>query len=240
MMKFKRTIVAMLVTITSLLMVTSSGAAQPPATYQQMTEAQRAAFVALQAQRIGQQISGRDYRFTSAFNAAIREQVETYVKRIGNGAGEEFGSGDARQIFQRGQSVAPTLIRIFKTNNVSPLIGLYIPLVESEYINLSAPNSAGALGMFQFLPQTGAHYGLSKADLLDVEKSANAAALYIASGVKTFADDPMKEALALLAYNRGANSVERDLADLVNEQNRACSICALTEQRNKLDAGFQN
>jgi hypothetical protein len=43
----------------------------------------------------------------------------------------------------------------------------------------------------------------------------------------------------LLAYNRGAKNVERDLAAYVNEQNRACSICALTENRDNLDANFR-
>jgi hypothetical protein len=72
-----------------------------------------------------------------------------------------------------------------------------------------------------------------------MEKSADAAARYIAASLKQFNQDPMKEALALLAYNRGGDNVERDLAALVNDQNRACSICALTEQRDKLDANFQ-
>jgi membrane-bound lytic murein transglycosylase D len=118
-------------------------------------------------------------------------------------------------------------------------MGLYVPLIESEYINLQSPNAAGAIGMFQFLPTTGEHFGLNAADLLDVEKSADAAARYLAGGLKTFNNDPMKEALALLAYNRGANNVERDLAAYVNEQNRACSICALTENRDNLDANFR-
>ncbi len=50
----------------------------------------------------------------------------------------------------------------------------------------------------------------------------------------------MKEAFALLSYNRGANRVEQDLVLLVNPQDRACSICVLTEQRAKLDQDFQN
>ena len=50
----------------------------------------------------------------------------------------------------------------------------------------------------------------------------------------------MKEALALLAYNRGGKNVERDIAALVNDQNRACSICALTEQSDKLDKTFRS
>lgn len=94
--------------------------------------------------------------------------------------------------------------------------------------------------MFQFLPKTGERFGLSAEDLLDVDKSANAAARYIGDSIKTFENDPMKEALAILAYNRGASNVERDLASFVNAQNRACSICVLTAQRDRLDANFQN
>ena len=97
----------------------------------------------------------------------------------------------------------------------------------------------GAVGMFQFLPATGAHYGLSAAELLDVDKSADAAARYIADSINQFSSDRMKEALALLAYNRGVKNVESDLAALVKAQNRECSICALTEQRDKLDKTFR-
>lgn len=238
-MKAQRTVLIILALVGCLFTVANRSAGQSKADYQQMTQEQRTAFVASQARRIARQMSGREYKFTPAFETAIRKAVDSYAKRIGNNAGEQFGSGDARFIFQRGQTVAPGLIRIFEARNVSPLIGLYIPLVESEYINLQSPNEVGALGMFQFLPQTGAHYGLKREDLLDVEKSADAAARYIAAGLKKFQDDPMKEALALLAYNRGATNVERDLVAFVNEQDRVCSICALTEQRDKLDADFQ-
>ena len=50
----------------------------------------------------------------------------------------------------------------------------------------------------------------------------------------------MKEALALLAYNRGEHKLTRDLKILVNDQNRQCSICALTADRSKLDETFRN
>ena len=239
-MKIRRTVLMIIALAGCLITVTNRSAAQAKLNYQQMTTEQRSAFVALQAQRIARQMSGREYEFTASFDLAVQKAVDGYAKRIGNNGGEQFGSGDARLIFQRGQTVAPTLIRIFKTHHLSPLFGLYIPLVESEYINFQSPNSVGALGIFQFLPQTGARFGLSTADLLDVEKSANAAAEYIAGGLQQFQDDPMKEGLALLAYNRGAASVRQDLATLVNEQNRACSVCALTVPDDKLDVSLQN
>ena len=55
-----------------------------------------------------------------------------------------------------------------------------------------------------------------------------------------FKDDPMKEVLALLAYNRGADKTARDLKILLNDQNKRCSICALTADRSKLDETFKS
>lgn len=216
----------------------SNASLQNATVYQQMSQAERAAFVSLQSRRIAKEISGRDYKFTPAFETAIQTSVEFYVKRIGNGSNQP-GKGDARLIFERGQTQAPVLSSAFKARNVSQLIGLYLPAVESEYVNLEKPNSAGSLGMFQFLPKTGEKYGLTETDLLDVQKSADAAARYIADATRKFEDDPMKEALAILSYNRGVNNVERDVATFVTARTRQCSICALTDQSYKLDANFQ-
>jgi len=241
-MKFKRTflfLIALTICLGTMPKATRA-THQTGATYQQMTQAERAAFVSERARRLAFQMSGRDYKFTPAFEAAIQRSVDMYVQRISNNRGDQPGRGDARLIFERGQTFAPILSSSFKARNVSQLIGLYLPAVESEYVNIQSPNSAGATGLFQFLPKTGELYGLTSGDLLDVPKSADAAARYIADGIKKFDDDPMKEALALLAYNRGFNHVERDLATLVTTKTRACSICALTDQAYKLDATFQN
>jgi hypothetical protein len=241
-MKIKRTVLLLLTAVVSSSITPRPARAltmQSGTLYQQMTLTQRAAFVTDKAREISRKMSGNDYEFTTAFEMEIQKAVDMYARRIGNNAGDSPGKGDARLIYERGQTVAPVLIKTFKAHNVSPLIGLYLPLVESEYVNIPTPNSMGAVGMFQFLPQTGEHYGLSSAELLDVEKSADAAARYIGDGLNTFSTDRMKEALALLAYNRGGQAVERDIAALVNEQNRACSICALTEQRDKLDKTFR-
>ena len=242
-MKLKSILILSLTVIVSLTTITRPSravTAQSPTLYQQMTLTQRAAFVSEKAREISRKISGNDYEFTAAFEMEIQRAVEKYTRRIGNNAGDSPGKGDLHLVFERGQTVAPTVIKAFKAHNVSPVIGLYIPAVESEYINIASPNSMGAIGMFQFVPSTGHNYGLSPEELLDVPKSADAAARYIADSIKTFNADRMKEALALLAYNRGGNNVARDIAALVNDQNRACSICALTEQRDKLDQSFRS
>jgi hypothetical protein len=210
--------------------------AQSNKLYQQMTPAERTAFVSAKARSIARQMSGNDYQFTPAFEATIQKHVDFYVQRIGAGQ----PGRDTRAMFERGQSSAPLINGIFKKHEISPLIGLYIPAIESGYINIQSPNEAGSLGMFQFTQKTGRQFGLTPVDLLDVEKSADAAARYLTHSLKTFKDDPMKEALAILAYNRGAGNVERDLALLVTAENGACSICVLTENSSRLDATFQN
>lgn len=241
-MKLRETLPLVLGLILCLTISVQDTAAQTTSSgkvYQQMTQTERAAFVAAQARRIARDISGTEYEFTPAFIVDIQRAVNQYTRRIGNGGGDRLWKGDARFVFERGQTQAPTLIAVFKARDLSPLIGLYIPWIESEYVNIQTPNSMGALGMFQFLPKTGARLGLSEQDLLDVAKSADAAARYITNSLAQFKDDPMKEALALLAYNRGNQKTAQDLKSLINDQNKQCSICALTADRGKLDETFQ-
>ena len=240
-MKSRTILLALVMTILVLAMPQASSAQQVGTfeLYQQMSQDEQLAFVAEQARSIARQMSGTEYEFTRAFEADIRHYVDKYAQRIGNNGGDSLGKGDARLLFERGQMHAPTLISAFKTHNLSPLIGLYLPLIESEYVNLQAPSSMGAIGMFQFLPNTGERYGLSQQDLLDVEKSADAAARYLIDSLKQFKDDPMKEALALLSYNRGRGQTAQALQLVINDQNRRCSICALTAASSRLDRSFQ-
>ena len=96
--------------------------------YQQMNSSERAALVSAQARRIAKEMSGREYKFTPAFEATIQNSIEYYVKRIGNG-NSQLDKSDARLVFERGQTQAPVLSSAFKARNVSQLIGLYIPAV---------------------------------------------------------------------------------------------------------------
>jgi Transglycosylase SLT domain len=227
----------MIISLTSV--VCAIAQTTPTKLYGQMSPSEQAAFVQDRAQNIARQISGSEYEFTPAFEMEIQKNIDKYARRIGN-HGDRLGKGDLRAVFSRGSAFAPTLIAVFKARQVSPLIGLYLPLIESEYLNLQAPNSTGAVGMFQFLPVTARRYGLTSEELLNVEKSADAAARYISDSIGIFAGDPMKEALAVLSYNRGKQNTKNDLELVLDNANRDCSICALTAAREKLDKTFQD
>jgi hypothetical protein len=231
-----------LLLIAAIVAFTTSISAQTATSqlYRQMSPSEQAAFVHEQAREIARQMSGSEYEFTPAFEMEIQKHIDKYARRIGNNIGDRPGKSDARLVFSRGSTFAPTLIAAFKAQKVSPLIGLYLPLIESEYISIPAASSAGAIGMFQFLPGTGKKYGLSSDELLSVEKSADAAARYIAESISVFAGDPMKEALALLSYNRGRQNTKTDLTLVLDDSNRQCSICALTAAQAKLDKIFKD
>ena len=227
--------------IIAMLCFTTIGAAQstqstPARNYKDMSRAERLDFTREQARRIARDISGNEYEFTADFVSDIQKQVTWYAERID----PPSGKNNLRRLVERGQTRAPLLNSIFRSRNVSPIFGLYIPWIESEYVNLETPTPMGALGMYQFLPGTGEKFGLSRDELLDVAKSADAAARYIAESIEAFKTDPMKEALAVLSYNRGVNKTTRDLTVLLNDQNKQCSICALTADRSKLDESFKS
>jgi hypothetical protein len=223
-MNLSKAIVTTIAAALCLLTAHSMGVAQSTQMYQQMNASQRGNFVSAKAKEIGRRIADKDYTFTASFETKIQASLESYLQRL-----TDVGRTSPLVIIERGKSEAPTITSAFKQRGVSPLIGLYLPWIESEYVNLPNAKPSGSIGIFQFLPQTGMRFGLNPEDLLDVAKAADAAALYIASSSKRFDKQNMKELLAVLAFNRGENNVERDIAQFVDGTNKDCSVCALSE-----------
>jgi membrane-bound lytic murein transglycosylase D len=111
-------------------------------------------------------------------------------------------------------------------------------MIESEYRN-DLTSSMGATGMFQFLAPTAQKYGLTPEERTDTEKAANAAAKFLSELQNQFADDAMKEVLALTAYNQGPKAVKESLSLVVNEKNKSCSLCVLNENKTRLNQNMQ-
>jgi peptidoglycan lytic transglycosylase D len=227
-MKLLRILVWAMAGVTVLLTTQFSCFAQTKL-YQNMNASERAKFVSEKSKALGRQISETEYQLTPSFETEIQGSLDMYVQRLT----DSDKDADARLIIERSQSQAPLIMTSFKARGVSPLIGLYLAWIESEFVNLSTPNKAGAIGMFQFLPGTGMKFGLTPDELLDVGKSADAAAQYVAKSMNLFRNDRMKEVLAILAYNRGEKNVKDDLARALNPTDKACTVCALSAQHAK-------
>jgi soluble lytic murein transglycosylase-like protein len=88
---------------------------------------------------------------------------------------------------------------------------MYLPVIESALRNVSY-SSAGAAGIWQFMPATAERYGLlvndSIDERLDFEKSTEAAIVYLQDLYERFGN----RTLVAAAYNRGENGLQRDMA----------------------------
>ncbi len=208
--------------------------------YLQMSREEQLQFLEQRAQHISILMGNRPYAFNEEVLGYIKQYVDGYARRVGNNSGRMWGE-DLRSVFARARTLyAPHIIRAFNARNVPPVVGLYIVMIETEYHNLSNENFAGAAGLFQFIGPTASQYGVAPSERTNVEKMAPAAANYMADRIAEFGTDSMSVALAIAGYNRSADSVRRDLRDVLNDRNKERSFWTLVANSNQLDHWFQN
>ncbi len=205
--------------------------------YLQLNEAERLAFVAAQEQRISAMMGDHPVKLNDEAVQAIKHHIDRYAARS---EGLNKPSEDSLQTsYGRAAPQIPTIARAFHARKIPIVIGIYLPMIESDY-RPCFENEIGAKGLFQFLPTTAERYGVKRSEMCDVEKVAPAAAHYLADRMAELGDDSQSMTLVLLSYNRGAEAVFDALrrlreADVNYERN----FWTLFANRQKLDATFQ-
>lgn len=208
-------------------------------TWSEMSEAERTGFVSEQAQHISLMLGDNPHAFNNDAVQAIRNYVEQYARRA------EFPADSARvealhNLFNRASRYAPLIVRAFKARNVPVIVGLYLPMIESDY-RACLESPYGAKGLFQFIPSSARVYGAESKDLCNLEKMAPVAARYIADRVTEFGTDARSMSLVLLSFNRSPESVRRDLMQLRrNNPQLDRSFWTLFEHASQLDSYFRN
>ncbi|WP_079953308.1 lytic transglycosylase domain-containing protein [Salmonella enterica] len=99
----------------------------------------------------------------------------------------------------------PKLSQLEAKYNLPPGLLRSVAIAESGG-NQFAVSRAGAMGLFQFMPQTAKEFGLRGNDAFDPAKSADAAARKLGGLMRFFHGDLAK---ALAAYNWGEGNVQR-------------------------------
>ncbi len=206
--------------------------------YRRMSEREQLAFIAEQEQRISQMMGDRRrHSLDEDALRSIKRVVDRYVARIGS-MSDEYGNEDLRVIYARALPYLPLISRSFAERKVPVVIGIYLPMIESEY-KTCFENFIGAKGMFQFLPQTAKRYGVAHDEMCDVEKMTPAAAHYIADRIAELGDDSESMTLVLLSYNRGAEWVRDTLRRLRETGGYERNFWTLYRHRAELDEIFR-
>jgi serine/threonine protein kinase len=209
----------------------------PGKLYSQLGDAEQFNFIDAQEQRISTLMGDRPVKLDADAVRLIKASVDRYVAR--DQAPVEPGSERLSAVYTRARPYVPLIARSFAARRVPIMIGIYLPLIESEY-RPCAESSSGARGLFQFLPQTAAAYGVARADMCDAEKMTPAAAHYVADRIAELGEDSESLTLVLLSYNRSPEWVRNALRKLRGSDHYQRNFWTLFAQRDKLDETFRS
>ena len=150
-----------------------------------------------------------------------RRLIKEEINRISQAEG--FKAGEQRVRAQRGvkdrfalglalsRRYLEQMQKIFREEGLPAEIA-YLPLVESSF-DLYARSSAGALGMWQFMPATGRKFlriGPSLDERRDPLESTRAAARFLKQNYEALGNWP----LAITAYNHGREGMQRAVTEV--------------------------
>ncbi len=210
-------------------------AAQKP--YLQLSDAEKLAFVEAQEQHISALMGERPVKLNDEALLIIKASVDRYAARTGSHP--KPGAEPLSDVYARASANIPVITRAFTERKIPIIVGIYIPMIESEY-KPCYENPFGSKGLFQFMPSTAERYGVSRDQMCDVNRMAPAAAHFIADRMAELGDDSQSMTLVLLSYNRGENSVRDTLRQLrESDANYERNFWTLFANRKKLDESFQ-
>ena len=201
--------------------------------YTQMSQTEQLAFLDEQEQRLAAMMGDRPVKLNNEALGAIKKHVDFYIARQHSASGKPDEHG-LSVMYRRAAPYVPLMARSFAARKIPIVIGIYLPMIESEYKDcFESPR--GAKGLFQFMPGTARSYGVDLADMCDAEKMTPAAAHYIADRMAELGDDSQSMTLVLLSYNRGPDWVRDTLRQLREAQNYERNFWTLFANRDKLN-----
>jgi len=211
-------------------------------TYSKMSEAEQNKFVAKAADRILQELGfNKSEKVNGEGLELVKQFVDAYAKRGTVSKKEECEFGDnLAEMLKRGNQNAKDISAGFKSVDVSPLVGIYVAMIESEFCPcLQSPT--GPLGMFQLTIPNAREFGIeAKRDSSpknpDDRCKPNAAATAAAKLIKRNAEKAdagtLGISVAVMRYSSGPNAeykVEEELKENPKSQESFWKMLAKTK-----------
>jgi pSer/pThr/pTyr-binding forkhead associated (FHA) protein len=221
-------------------------------TYASMTKEEQTSFVAQEAQHVARMIGNREgFAFTPEVVRQIKIWVDAYAHRL-KGRPPNGGCNmhhDLSTLLTRAAHHAPLVTRSFNEKGLSPQVGLYLAMIESEYCPCLS-SGTGAKGMFQFVGTTARRYGVKDVsqpstdrradDRCKVEIMAPIAAQYMKDLVATYGTGPLSVPLAIASYNSGEGGLSGNLNKTLNSvRGSERSFWSLVADSSQLSSQFQ-
>ncbi|MGB9178245.1 MAG: FHA domain-containing protein [Pyrinomonadaceae bacterium] len=208
---------------------TGGTTAAPAKRYAAMTQEEKMSYVAQESQHVARMIGNREgFAFTPEVVAKIKVYVDAYAIRLRTArtGGEcHFPRDDLTTLLEHGRKQAPLIIKSFNEKGLSPQVGLYLAMIESEYCPCLS-SGTGAKGMFQFVGTTARRYGVPDVsnpstdrrfdDRCKAEIMAPIAALYVKDLIAMFGTGPLSVPLAIASYNSGEGGLSVNLFKALN------------------------
>lgn len=213
--------------------VNLSSAGDTAKPYKEMSEPEQMEFIRHRAQAVLAQLGDNPQPLDSNALKLVRRWVNDYAVRVGDRS-RARGETDTHFIFEEAVRHAPFIIKTFNDRGVPPVIGLYLPVIESEYKNLCTPRDQ-AKGIYQISLTTALKYGLRPDDFCSVEKSAQVAAYYMSDLIKRWGSDETGVTLAIFSFNRNPDDLERDLDRVADRPGKERRFWTLVEEERRLD-----
>lgn len=192
--------------------------------YRSMTQQQRFDYVAQEAKQVARMIGNREgFDLPPEVVTKIKAFVDTYSGRLSRKPPTGDGCTmrhDLRTLLTRASEHAPLIGKSFYDKGLTPQVGLYLAMIESEYCPCLS-SGTGAKGMFQFVGTTARRYGVKDVsqpstdrrfdDRCKVEIMAPLAAQYMKDLVAMFGTGPIGVPLAVASYNSGEGGLNKNL-----------------------------
>jgi len=204
---------------------------QPSRVYWEMGEAEQMAFIRARAQYVETMIGDEPKVLDEETVQAIKVEIDDYVEEKDSLSQKPFEEG-LRVIYGRASQYAPLIIQAYEARRVPPALGIYQAMIESEY-RFDLRSSIGAVGLFQFNPNTAKLYGLQPADFNKPEKQSDAAARLMSDLTSDFGEGSSNATLGLLAFNIGADGAREYLRQVRSLGDQERSFWAIYRHRDK-------